>query len=162
MKESLPRPVRHPLRLNDPVYRWDNCPAASTQPVGFGGTFSFAAKSDLAKCTQGGASLCPGLSPFAPSGRPDRWLIAVYRGLRPRQRVCQPFGPLRHRMLLTGAFDPGRGCVSPSGLWATRLLFTGAFDPGRGCASPSGLCGHKMLLTGAFDPGRGCAGPSGL
>jgi hypothetical protein len=29
-----------------------------------------------APCTQGGASLCPGLSPFAPLGRPDRRLIA--------------------------------------------------------------------------------------
>jgi hypothetical protein len=185
MKKNLPRPVRHPLRLNDPVYRRDNCPAVSTQPVRFGGTFSFAAKSELAKCTQGGASLCPGLSPFAPSGRPDRWLIAIYRGLRPRQRVCRPFGPLRqkiatyrglrprqrvfqpfgpmgYKMLFTGAFDPGRGCASPSGLWGQKMLLTGAFDPGRGCASPSGLCATRLLLTGAFDPGRGCASPSGL
>ncbi len=41
---------------------------------------------------------------------------ATYRGLRPRQRVCQPFGPMGHKMLLTGAFDPGRGCAGPSGL----------------------------------------------
>jgi len=30
--------------------------------------------------------------------------------------MCQPFGPMSHKMLLSGAFDPGRGCASPSGL----------------------------------------------
>ena len=32
-----------------------------------------------------------------------------------------------------------RGCVGPSGLFASMSNVTGAFDPGRGCASPSGL-----------------------
>jgi hypothetical protein len=63
-------------------------------------------------------------------GVPALWAYgpqdATYRGLRPRQRVCRPFGPMSHRMLLSGAFDPGRGCAGPSGLCATRLLLTDA------------------------------------
>jgi hypothetical protein len=80
----------------------------------------------------------------------------------PGRGCTSPSGLCATRLLLTGAFDPGRGCASPSGLRATRFLLTGAFDPGRGCASPSGLCATRLLLTGAFDPGRRCASPSGL
>ena len=36
----------------------------------------------VAKRTQGGASLCPGLSPFAPLGRTDRWIwLATWQQL---------------------------------------------------------------------------------
>jgi hypothetical protein len=64
-------------------------------------------------------------------------------------------------MLFTGAFDPGRGCASPSGLWATRLLLTGAFDPGRGCAGPSGLCSHKIAIYRGLRPRQRVRRPFG-
>jgi hypothetical protein len=54
---------------------------------------------------------------------------ATFRGLRPRQRMCQPFGPMSHKMLLSGAFDPSRGC-----------------------AGPSGLCGHKIATYRGLRP----------
>ena len=67
--------------------------------------------------------------PFGPMS--DK--IAIYRGLRPRQRVCRPFGPnAATRLLLTGAFDPGRVCAGPSGLWATRCYLPGPSTPAEG------------------------------
>ena len=48
------------------------------------------------KRTQGGASLCPGLSPFAPLGRTDR---EQARGQRPEGTAKQPenFGAILRR-----------------------------------------------------------------
>ena len=116
----------------------------------------FGAAESMVDCCLPGPSTpaegVPALRAFAPQD-------AIYRGLRPRQRVCQPFGPMGHKMLLTGAFDPGRGCASPSGLMQPQ---DATYRGGRGCAGPSGLCATRLLLTGAFDPGRGCASPSGL
>jgi hypothetical protein len=53
---------------------------------------------------------------FCPFGAAGSMVDCYLPGPSTRQRVCQPFGPMGHKMLLTGAFDAGRGCSSPSGL----------------------------------------------
>jgi hypothetical protein len=46
---------------------------------------------------------------------------------------------------LPGPSTPAEG-VPALRAYGHRMLLTGAFDPGKGCASPSGLCGHKVAI----------------
>jgi len=58
--------------------------------------------------------------PFGPMGPQD----ATYRGLRPRQRVCQPFGPMRPQdATYRCAMYPGRRFALP---WAISFCPFGA------------------------------------
>ena len=189
MKESLPRLVRHPLRLNDPVYRWDNCPTASTQPVRFGQMYPgrrfalpwaisfcpFGAAGSMVDCCLPGPSTpaegVPALRAYGPQdcylpgpstpveGMPALWAYelqdATYRGLRPRQRVYRPFGPLRHKMLLSGAFDPGRGCAGPSGLCAIRCYLPGPSTPAEGVPALRAYELQDCYLPGPSTPAEG-------
>jgi hypothetical protein len=75
--------------------------------------------------TQGGASLCPGLSPFAPLGRTDRStrkssVITQNAGTVPGYflMVCRPAGPRENKggAIAPGPYDPGRGCAGLPGL----------------------------------------------
>ena len=95
------------------------------KPPRFGPSVSSSASDPmlpLRKRTQGGASLCPGLSPFAPLGRTDRStrkssVITQHAGTVPGYflMVCRPAGPRANKGgHSTGALRPRQRVCRPS------------------------------------------------
>jgi hypothetical protein len=174
MKKNLPRPVRHPLRLNDPLYRWDKCPAVSTQPVRFGQMYPgrrFALPWAISFCPFGAAGsmvdcYLPGPSTPAegvPALRAYELQDATYRGLRPRQRVCRPFGPMSDKIAIYRGRRPRQRVCRPFGpMQPQDCYFPGPSTPAEGVPALRAYAATRLLFSGAFDPGRGCASPSGL
>jgi hypothetical protein len=53
--------------------------------------------------------------------------IAIYRGLRPWQRVRRPFGPMSHKIATYRGLRPRQRVYRPFGPMGHKMLFTGAF-----------------------------------
>jgi hypothetical protein len=68
--------------------------------------------------------------------------------------VCRPYGPLGFYFApATGAFDPGRGCTSPSGLEPiVSIQRPSRFFGAVGLANWAKK-GHPLWPSGAPDPG---------
>jgi hypothetical protein len=71
--------------------------------------------------------------PFGPMGPED----ATYRGLRPRQRVCQPFGPMRHKIATYRGLRPRqRGCRPFGPMQPQDCYLPGPLTPAEGVPGP--------------------------